>query len=579
MAEKNQDSQKVKSLKIFLIFFAVFMVLFTSFFSKLIFDLFKNLTYQPQNEAKCLYIKLSGNYREVPGFYPFDLLSQNNDLTIEDLVQSIKKAQNDDQIKTIFLEIHSIENGWANVSDIRNELVQFRQKGKKVYAYIYGASDKEYYLASVADSIFISPTGSLFIDGLSASVLFLSGLSQKLGIKWEVFSKGDYKSAPNILTDSCLSESSREDFEKILQSTYNLYVEEVQKNREDLPFPFKVLLDSGPYLSAEKALSLRLVDVLEPYEIVSSNLNISDSSIYPRKYLSQDINDFSREKPVCVIFIEGEISYRNNGLLSYDDGQDARSIAQFIMEAADNPQIKSIVLRINSPGGDLDASYAIGKAVEYASQNKPVVVSMGDMAASGGYFIAMYSDYIVASKFTVTGSIGVFLIKPDFSGLLLKTGLSVDTVKTNISSDFMSPYRPLNQHEAQILENYTSEAYNLFTSEVSQNRDLDSAFVESIAGGRVWTGYDAYEIGLVDTIGGLDLAVKIAKEMAQIPVENGIGVCVFPEPSFNIKNLRNRAWMYFLSKLFPGSSELLLLRKETSNITPCLLFPFSIDIR
>ncbi|MBN1149748.1 signal peptide peptidase SppA [candidate division WOR-3 bacterium] len=555
------------------------MVLFTIFFSKLIFDLFKNLTYQPQNDAKCLYIRLSGNYREIPGFFPIDFLSQYNDLTIEDIVQSIKKARNDDQIDAIFLEIHSIDNGWSTVSDIRSELDRFRQNGKKVYAYIYSASDKEYYLASVADSIFLSPTGSLFIDGLSASVLFLSGLSNKLGIKWEVFSKGDYKSAPNILTDSCLSEYSREDLEKMLLSTYSLYVEEVEKSREDLPFSFTLLLDSGPYLSAQKAFSLRLVDALEPYEKIYSNFNLADSSIYPRKYLSQDINAFAREKPICVVFIEGEISYENEGFLSYEDGQDARSIAQFIMEAADDPEIKSIVLRINSPGGDLDASYALGKAVEYASQNKPVVVSMGDVAASGGYFTAMYSDYIVASKFTVTGSIGVFMIKPDLSGLLLKTGLSVDTVKTNVCSDFMSPYRPLNQHEAQILENYASEAYLLFTSEVSKNRDLDSAFVESIAGGRIWMGFDAFEIGLVDTIGGLDLAVKIAKEMAQIPVESGIGVRVFPEPSFNFKNLRNRTWMYFTSKLFPGAYEFLILKKQPSSITPCLLFPYEIDIR
>ncbi|MBN2362789.1 signal peptide peptidase SppA [candidate division WOR-3 bacterium] len=574
----SYSSDNSRRLKIFLAVFIITAIFFTTLLSKLIYDFFKNMAYQRDTNASCLCIRLSGNYREIPGFYPADLFSGYNDITVEDLIQAIKKARGDENIHSIFLEIHGIENGWSSVSDIRKELEHFRRNGKKVYVYINGATDKEYFLASVADSIYLSPTGSLFIDGLSSTVLFYAGLSEKLGVHWEVFSKGDYKSAPNVLTDTSLSTSSREDLTKILTSIHELYVLEVEKYRDDLFMPYDVILDSGPYLSAAKALSLHLVDRLESYENISAHFGIADSSINPRKYISQDINAFSREKSVCIIFIEGEISYGDNSLFGSDESQDARVIAEFIMKAADNDGFKALVIRVNSPGGDLDASFAIGKAVEYAASRKPVVASMGDMAASGGYFVSMYSDVIVASEFTVTGSIGVFMLKPDVSGLLLKTGLSVDTVKTNVSSDFMSIYRPLSPRETEILESYASEAYSLFTSEVSLNRELDSAFVESVAGGRVWTGREAYKLALIDTLGGLDLAVAIAKEMAEISVETSIGVEIYPEPSFSIKNLRKRAWMAIAGRVFPEASGILFLGEKNFSFKPSLIFPYKLEI-
>ncbi len=575
MSSKSKYTRKGVLIKLSLAIFILCAFFFTTFLSRLIFDFFKNISYRPSEDASCLYIKLSGNYREIPGYYPVDLISENNDMTLEDIIQAIRKARNDEQIQTIFLEIHTIDNGWSSISDIRKEIELFRKKGKRVFAYLYGVSDKEYYLASAADSIFLSPTGSLFINGLSATVMFYSGLSDKLGIRWEVFSRGDYKSAPNVLTDSSLSPASREDLENILFSIHENYVSEVQKSRDKLFLPFNEILDSGPYLSAAKALSLNLVDGLESYENLIYSLNLRDASINPRKYLSQDINAFSREKPVCVIFIEGEISYGDNSLIGSYDSQDARSIAEYIIKIAEDENIKAVVIRINSPGGDLDASFAIAKAVQYASSRKPVVISMGDVSASGGYFISMYGNVIVCSEFTITGSIGVFMVKPDFSGLLLKTGLSVDTVKTNLSSDFMSVYRQLSDREAQILHSYADEAYILFTSEVSKTRGLDSAFVESIAGGRIWTGTQACEIGLADTIGGLAAAVSIAKDLADIPIETSIGIEIYPEPTLNLKNLKRRAWLKIAKDIFPEGYEIVF----HNSLQIFFMFPYKVDIR
>ncbi|MGC9366229.1 MAG: signal peptide peptidase SppA [bacterium] len=537
-----------------IIFLGILIAVISVLTLKYTFQFFQDLTLQNQQDYNTLHLCLSGSYPEAPTFDPWSFLSDRRSLTIEDLIQSINKASYDNDIDQIFITLYPLDIGWARISELRECLQDFKSSGKPIYVYMENAGDKEYYLASVADSIYLSPTGQLTVDGLSATVFFYKNLMNKLGIDWEVFKAGDFKSAPEIFTDTAMSEQYRASITQLLTETVEFYLTEVNQTREkQFLVPFKQILSQGPYLSANKAYHYRLVDQLDTKQNIMTQHQFQGYCIQPRDYLFSRWTDVPPPKSIALIFVEGEIFTGENAYSPFGLITGSRTISQAIIDASLNPEIKAIVLRINSPGGDINAAYEIGKAVELASQKKPVVASMSDMAASGGYFVAMYADLIVANQFTLTGSIGAFLMKPNLENLLIKIGVTVDTANTHPHSNFMPLYRDLTEKEKEIINNSLLEAYNLFITEVARCRDLDSAYVDSVAQGRVWSGYQAYNLHLVDTLGGLDFSIKLARDLAEIPIDQSVGIMIYPKMEFNFKKLNTYIHTYTdLSKILAG---------------------------
>ncbi len=525
------------SSKRVLIWFTAIFVFITSTISfitiKYTFVLFENIAMQNDKDYSILYINLIGSYPETPVVDPISAIIERELLTVEDIIQAIKKAKYDDNIDMIFLCIYPTNIGWARTTEIRKALESFKKNEKPIYVFLNTIGDKEYYLASIADSIYISPTGNLMVDGLSTVVFFYSNLMNNIGIEWEVIKAGDFKNAPEVYTDTSMSDENRLTLVNLLTGTQKYYVEKVIQSRgKRFCLAFEQIIQNGPYIHSQRALDFGLVDRLDTRQNIENDLNITDNFIEPKEYLFTSLMDLEKENVIGLIFIDGEIVKGENSQTLFGQFSGSYTISKSILDAVSDSSVKAIVIRINSPGGDIDASYAIGKSIELAKAKKPVIISMGDIAASGGYFISMYSDYIVASELTITGSIGVFMIKPNFSKLLSLIGISVDIVKTEPSSDFLSPYRALSEREKEIIENYVKESYSLFINELARTRGLDTSFVESIAQGKVWSGIEAYNFSLIDTLGGLDLAMKIARKKAGIPIEQSVGVIIYPEPEF-----------------------------------------------
>lgn len=454
--------------------------------------------------------------------FDFESLRPMVVLGLNDIVKNIRDAKDDDNIKGIYLDLGSMAMGFGTLEEIRNAVLDFKKSGKFVISYAEYYSQGNYYLASVADSIFINPAGGITFIGLSSEVMFYKGALEKLDIEPQVIRHGKFKSAVEPFVNEKMSDENRQQLSTLVNALWGHVIQGISVQR-NIPVPeLNKLADNASVTNAKGALANKFVDgirykdeILERLAKLSSakstkNLEFITLANYNKAPKAK--KDFSKKK-IALVYAEGDIVDGEGGSTAIGSGDFSKSIR----EARSDSSVKAIVLRINSPGGSALASDVIWREVYLATKAKPVIVSMGNMAASGGYYIAAPADTIVAEPTTITGSIGVFGILFNAKGFLNnKLGITTDEVQTNKHGNIESLYKPLTPEEKAIIQLEVENIYETFITHVAEGRSLDKAFVDSIGQGRVWSAIDAKRLGLVDVIGSLQNAVDIAAKKAKL---------------------------------------------------------------
>jgi protease-4 len=451
------------------------------------------------------------------------ILADGEKVGLSDVINALEKAKTDDDIKGISILNNNSELGIAQSKALRDALESFKKSGKFVMAYANTYSQKEYYLNSVANTIYINPVGDLDFKGLSAEMMFFKDFQDKTGVKMEVIRHGKYKSAVEPFLDNKMSDANREQISELLNSVWNSVTADISKSRNISVAKLNEIANGLLARTPEMAKAEKLVDVVA-YEDVyhdairkilkvdkEDDYNKVEVLEYTRK-MSTTSTDFDVKDKIAIIYAQGNIMSGEGDVNTIGEGSMRRSL----IEARKDKNIKAIVLRIDSPGGSALTSDLIWREIELTKKVKPVVVSMGNYAASGGYYIACNANKIFAENNTITGSIGVFGILPNFTQLATKIGLHSEQVKTHENSADYSPFLPLDDKFKAVTLEGVEHIYKTFVAHVAQGRKMTFAQVDSIAQGRVWSGSQAVKIGLVDKIGGLDDALKEAASLAKI---------------------------------------------------------------
>lgn len=480
------------------------------------------------DEPHVLRLELNGAIQDRVEEMPFDLSEITgqdvNILGLNDILANIKKAKTDENIKGIYIEMGMLSTGFATREEIRNALLDFKESGKFITTYSEIYTQGSYYLASVADYICMYPEGGMELKGLNSTVPFFTNALKKMGIEPQVIRHGKFKSAvePFMLTE--MSDENREQIETYMGSIWEHFLKNVASDRELTRDRLNEMAENLEIQTTKDALELGLVDSLfyrDQFQNHLANLmeqeNYDDVNFISLKKYNKVKNENARDKfkkeKVAVIYAQGEIQSGEGS----ETVIGSERISKAIRKARKDEKVKAIVLRVNSPGGSALASDVIWREMKLANEEKPVVVSMGDVAASGGYYIACASDKIYASPNTITGSIGVFGLLMSFEELYTdKIGLTFDQVKTNKFADLGSVNRPLTQEEYDIIQKGVVDIYNTFTSKVAEGRDMSQENVDDIGQGRVWSGSNAMDINLIDEYGGLEAAVAGAAELAEL---------------------------------------------------------------
>jgi protease-4 len=483
-------------------------------------------------------------------------------LTLRDLLLGIGRAKRDPRVEKLFLHVRATSLGWAQAAELRSELVDFKAAGKSLVAYIEYGSNRDYYLASAADEIFIHPRTVLELHGVRAEALFLRRSLEKLGVEAEFERVGAYKDAPDTFLRDDLSEESREALTGLVDAVHETLVSALAEGRKMDRERARALLGEGPFTAVE-AKDQGLVDGLgyidevrkrmAPPEEELKSISVSD---YRRAAASGPV--FGADARIALIYGVGTIV----GGASTDDpifgrvmGSD--TLAEAFRSAREDDAIRAVVFRIDSPGGSDVASDVIWREAMLTKEKKPVIVSMGDLAASGGYWIATASNAIVAEPTTITGSIGIYAGKFNLAGLYQKVGVSTDGVETTGNADFFSSSRRFTAEERERLHEILEAGYRAFLDRVALSRGKTTAEVDTIAQGRVWSGAQAKELGLVDELGGLRRALDLARERAGIAEDATVELRIYPV---------KRSLLEALLASFPGRqgsrTALALLRPE-----------------
>lgn len=440
---------------------------------------------------------------------------------LNDILRNINAAAKDPNIDGIYLDLSEIGASAATMKEIRDKLIEFKESGKFIVSYSEGYSQGAYYLASVADEIMLNPDGMLDFHGMSAQIMFYKHLLEKAGVEMQIVRgpNNRFKSAVEPYFLDKMSDANREQMDKLLGSVWGDLVNDISKSRNISPERLNQIADSlETMFSADKALETKLVDRLAYKDEVIDRLKELTSTekintISNAEYATNSKETKVKKDKIAVVYAIGEIS----GGEGDDTSIGSETTSKAIRKARTDKNVKAMVLRVNSPGGSAVASEIIRREIELAKKDMPVIVSMGDYAASGGYWISTNTDYIFAQPTTLTGSIGVFGVIPCAQELLTeKVGVTFDVAKTNANSDFGSLTQPLTPFQLAKLNESVAKTYNDFTSLVGKTRNLRQTYVDSIGQGRVWSGRDALEIGLVDELGGLEKAIAYAAEKAEL---------------------------------------------------------------
>lgn len=471
-------------------------------------------------------LELKGTVQERYQPSPVDQFFEDQISTygLEDILNSIQKAKEDEQIKGIYLHTGALACSTASLQAIHRALADFKQSGKFLIAYADMYTQGGYYLASVADKVIVNPVGSLSWHGLASETMFLKDFLAKIGVKMQIFRVGTYKSAVEPMTNTEMSPANREQTQAFLESTWKSIVSDVAASRNISVDSLNLLADQNMDLRpAEDYVRCGLADTLMYKDEVLSYLKSLAGLTEEDNLQTLGLDEMTRVKSVtpksktrdvvAVYYAYGEI---DNGS-SYDEGINSEKVAKDLRDLRKDKNVKAVVLRVNSPGGSAYGSEQIWREVTLLKAEKPVVVSMGDYAASGGYYISCAANKIVAEPTTLTGSIGIFGMMPDASELLTnKLGLHFDGVKTHKMADMGSMSRPFNAEESALMQQMVNQGYALFTKRCAEGRNIPLEELCKIAEGRVWTGSMAKELKLVDELGGLDTAIQLAAELGKV---------------------------------------------------------------
>lgn len=494
-----------------------------------------------------MMLDLNGTLAERSQENPLDLIMKDDYKTygLDDILSSIKKAKENEDIKGIYIQATSLGAGFASLEEIRNALKDFKESGKFVVAYGDAYTQGLYYLSSVADKVLLNPQGMLEWRGLAATPMFFKDLLEKVGVEMQVFKVGTYKSAVEPFISTEMSTANREQINVYLSSIWgqitsavaesrNLSVEALNKEAD------RMLM----FYPAEESVKNGLVDTLiyknDVRDYLKNLAGIDKDDNMPILGIQDMINvkkNVPRDKSgnvIAVYYAYGEIDGGSSA--STDEGINSEKVIKDLRKLKDNENVKAVVLRVNSPGGSAYGSEQIWYAVNQLKKEKPVIVSMGDYAASGGYYISCNADTIVAEPTTLTGSIGIFGMMPNAKGLTEKLGVNFDVVKTNPYADFGNLTRPMNDGEKGLMQMYVNNGYELFLTRCSDGRGISMEELDKIAQGRVWTGSTAKELGLVDELGGLDKALEIAIAKAGV---DAYTVMSYPKKEGFLESLMN----------------------------------------
>ena len=486
---------------------------------------------------------------------PMDFLNQDEQGTIglDQALDAIKKAAKNDRVKGIYLEAGSLAAYPADLQELRQAMLEFKESGKWIVAYGDTYSRGSYYLCSVADEVFLNPSGMIDWSGMASRPIFFTGLMKKVGVKMQVFKVGTYKSAVEPFINTEMSEANREQVQSYLSSMWNNMQKDVAASRKLSVETLNAFADSASVLSEanvyiENKLADKLGYLSDVKEALRQRLELGEDDDLTFTNLadvaaSDDLGDKVDEE-VAVYYAYGEINDSPSMGFNQEHAITTKETITDLQELRKDDDVKAVVIRVNSPGGSAFASEQIWHEIQLLRAEKPVVISMGGVAASGGYYISCGANKIFADPMTLTGSIGIFGMIPDATELLTeKLGLSFDVVKTNAMSDFGAMGRPFNAGEAAKLQNYINNGYELFTGRVAGGRGMAQDSVKTIAEGRVWTGEQALKIGLVDKLGNLDDAVKAAAQLAEIE-KYTIGRYPSPTPWYmNLLNKEKNSYM------------------------------------
>jgi protease-4 len=461
------------------------------------------------------------------------LFQGENRIGFTDILNAIDAAKIDENIKGITLVNNFSTLGMAQMKELRDRLETFKKSGKFVVSYSDVLSQKEYYLTSVADTIYLNPLGEMDFKGLSSEVLFFKDLQEKSGVKLEVIRHGKYKSAVEPFISDEMSDANREQISSLLNSVWSGMVTDIAKSRKMSVAQLNLIADGLLARTPEMAKSAKLIDKIGYEDQFHAGIKKALKVKKDKDYKKIDIVDYalnnntspknaSADNRIAVIYAQGEIR-SGEGDVNYIG---EKSMNRALKEARDNKDIKAVVLRIDSPGGSALTSELIWREIELTKKVKPVVVSMGNVAASGGYYIACNADKIFAENTTITGSIGVFGMLPNFSKLSERIGINAEQVNTHANSADYSPFVPVTDRFREITQESIERIYKTFINRVATGRKMSFEQVDEIAQGRVWTGAEALKNGLVDGIGGMDEALAEAAKLAKIKEYRTIN---FPE--------------------------------------------------
>lgn len=494
-----------------------------------------------------MMLDLNGTLTERSQENPLDFLMKEDYKTygLDDILSSIRKAKENEDIKGIYIQATSLGAGFASLEEIRDALKDFKESGKFIVAYGNTYTQNLYYLSSVADKVLLNPQGMLEWRGLAATPMFFKDLLEKIGVEMQIFKVGTYKSAVEPFISTEMSPANREQVNVYLSSIWGQITSSVAESRnlsvEALNKEADRMLMFYP---AEESVKNGLVDTLiyknDVRDYLKNMVGIDKDDNMPVLGIQDMINvkkNVPRDKSgnvIAVYYAYGEIDGGSSA--STDEGINSEKVIKDLRKLKDDENVKAVVLRVNSPGGSAYGSEQIWYAVNQLKKEKPVIVSMGDYAASGGYYIACNADTIVAEPTTLTGSIGIFGMMPNAKGLTEKLGVNFDVVKTNPYADFGNLTRPMNDGEKGLMQMYVNKGYELFLTRCSDGRGISMEELDKIAQGRVWTGSTAKELGLVDELGGLDKALEIAIAKAGV---DAYTVMNYPKKEGFLESLMN----------------------------------------
>jgi len=484
-------------------------------------------------DGSTLMLKLEGALPEkTPPEIPLPIFEAQTPMAVHEVWDTFRRAASDSRVKAIIFEPRDLAIGWAKMEEIHDEILQFRKSGKPIISYLRAPSARDYYLAAATDRIYIAPEDSLDLKGLRVEALFVKNTLDKLGVKADVVHAGKYKDAGDMLTQTAMSPETREVLNDILDQYYGDLIDTIAKGRTKPADNVRQIIDRGPFM-AKEALSNGLVDVLgyeeQASEDVRNRLKQTElKKLSAKSYLRAAPPAGGVTRRIALVVGEGEISRGSGNARSDDEAFTSASFVKLLKQVEDDASIKGVILRVDSPGGDGTASDDILHEAKNLSKKKPLVISMSDLAASGGYFVSVTGDPIVAYPNTLTGSIGVVYARMSIHGLYDKIGVTKQLLSRGHYADLDSDYAPLNDDQRQKITSQIDSFYTMFVSRVADGRKKTFDQIEPLSQGRVWLGAEAKKNGLIDELGGLDRAVELIRQKAHFASTDKITLVPYP---------------------------------------------------